>query len=429
MKHSVHVALVIAGGVLALSPNLSAEDWPQYRGPVGNGTSPEAISPWADSGPKQLWKTPLSEGFSSVSVADGRAFTLVARQLEGANREVCVAMDVKTGKELWATPLGIAKYDGGGDSGTPENKGGDGPRSTPSVDGDRVYVLDNRLVLSCLDATNGKLIWKKDIIKEHDGKLISWQNAASPLIDGDLVFAMGGGAGQSLLGINKADGKTVWKKEDDKITHATPVAATILGTRQVIFFTQAGLVSIAPKTGEVLWRYKFPYNVSTAASPVVWNDIVYCSAGYNVGSGAVKITKNASGFSADEIWRTKGNGVANHWSTPVCHDGFLYGIFGFKQYGSCPLKCVEIATGKEMWSEAGFGAGNVILVGQRLVVLGDKGQVVLVDPNSKGYKEVARYQAVSGKCWSTPTFSNGNLFVRSTKEGACFQVEMKTAAR
>ncbi|MFO1501143.1 MAG: PQQ-binding-like beta-propeller repeat protein [Verrucomicrobiota bacterium] len=430
IRRQLNTALAVACGVHALLAVVSAENWPQYRGPQGNGTSSDGIAPWPAPGPKPLWKTQLPAGFSSITIADGRAYTLVAREIEGVNREVCLSVDSATGKELWATPLGIAKYDGGGDSGTPENKGGDGPRSTPTVDGGRVYVLDNRLVLFCLGSQDGKVIWSKDLVKEHDGKLISWQNAASPLIEGNVVCVAGGGPGQALLGINKTDGKVIWKREDDKMTHATPVAATILGVRQVIFFTQKGLASVVPQTGEVLWRYRFPYNVSSAASPVVWNDLVYCSAGYNVGSGAVRITSQNGGFSAEEVWRVKGNTLANHWSTPVCKDGYLYGVFGFKQYGTAPLKCVEIATGKELWSQPNFGAGNVILIGNHLVALGDQGQVALVEPSPAGYREVSRFQAISGKCWSTPSYSNGKLFIRSTKEGACYQTAaVNTATR
>src|SRR5205823_3768961 len=149
----------------------------------------------------------------------------------------------------------------------------------------RVYALDSRMLLVCLDAETGKTVWSKDLVREHGARLIGWQSAASPLIEGNLVFICGGGEGQALLGINKSNGAVVWKTESDQMTHATPVAATIHGVRQVIFYTQRGLVSVVPQTGRVLWRYPFRYNVSAAASPVVGGDIVYCSAAYKVGAG------------------------------------------------------------------------------------------------------------------------------------------------
>jgi outer membrane protein assembly factor BamB len=213
------------------------------------------------------------------------------------------------------------------------------------------------------------------------------------------------------------------------MTHASPVAANILGTRQVIFFTQSGLVSVAPKSGEVLWRHKFRYNVSTAASPIVGGDIVYCSAGYGVGASAAKITKTGKEWKATELWMLPGNNVCNHWSTPVYHDGYLYGLFSFKQYKTGPMKCVELATGKEMWSQPGFGAGQLIFVDNHCVVLTDQGELVLVKPDPKAYNEVSRVKAVEGKCWSTPSISNGRIFARSTKEGICLDVTTKTAVR
>jgi outer membrane protein assembly factor BamB len=362
-----------------------------------------------------------------MTVSGGRAYTLVKRELDGAQREVCVALDAASGKEVWAAPLAVAKYDGGGDSGTPDNKGGDGPRSTPSVDGDRVYVLDARLTLACFEAATGRPVWTRDLAKDHGAKNITWQNAASPLIDGSLVFVAGGGPGEALLGIDKRDGRTVWKGQDDKMTHATPIAATIHGERQVLFFTQTGLVAVKPASGEVLWRYPFPYRTSTAASPVVAGDIVYCSAGYGVGSGAAKISKEGGKFVAAELWRKPGQ-LMNHWSTPVNRDGHLYGLFGFKEYGACPLKCVELATGKEVWSQSGFGPGNLILAGDRLVVLGDAGQLVVAEAIPKAYTELGRADLLEGKCWSTPALSDGRVFIRSTKEAVCLDLAAKTAA-
>src|SRR5205814_493283 len=130
--------------------------------------------------------------------------------------------------------------------------------------------------LACLNATTGKTVWSKDILSEYGGKNIDWQNAASPLIEGDLLFVAGGGPGQALLALDKKDGHVVWKGQDDRMTHATPIATTILGVRQVVFFTQKGLVSVVPTSGDVLWRYDFPYRTSTAASPVVCGNIVHC---------------------------------------------------------------------------------------------------------------------------------------------------------
>ena len=416
MKYAAPLA---AAAILTIS-SAFAEDWTQYRGPNHNGISTEKIATFPKGGLKQLWKAPMTAGFSSITEADGIAATLVTRNHEGAPHEFLIVLNADTGKELWAKPLTVAKYDGGGDSGTDNNKGGDGARSTPSFDGGLVYVLDAKLNLHSFDAKTGAPKWMRDLSKDHKAENIRWQNAASPVIHGDLIYVACGGKGQSLLAINKRDGKTIWQGEDDAITHATPTFGTIHGQPQVIFFTQKGLVSCEPKSGKVLWRHNYPFSVSTAASPVIAGDIVYCSAGYGVGAGAAKISKNGDTWNASEIWRSKGNKLANHWSTPILKDGKLYGMFQFKEYGSGALKCVDVATGNELWSEPNFGPGNVTLIGDKLLALSDAGQLVLIQPSPQKYTELARFQAVSGKCWSTPTFSDGRIFVRSTTESACY---------
>jgi outer membrane protein assembly factor BamB len=421
-------ALYLAGATLLTLSSFTA-DWPQYRGPNHNGVSSEKIGKWPEGGPKLLWKTPLNGGFSSITVADGIATTLVLREKEGVQREHVVALDANTGKELWANALAVGKYDGGGDSGAPDNKGGDGPRSTPTIDNGKVYVLDGKLVLYCFDAKSGQQKWTKDLVAEHKGKSISWQNAASPVIEGDLIFAACGGADESLLGIDKNTGKTIWKGESDAITHATPTIGTILGQRQVIFFTQKGLVSCEPKTGKVFWRYPFKYSTSTAASPIIAGDIVYCSAGYGVGAGAAKITKSGDSWTATEIWRETGNKIANHWSTPIYKDGYLYGMFQFKEYSTGALKCVDVKSGKEVWSQPNFGPGNVTLVGDKLLALTDTGDVVLIHPAPEKYSELARFNAVKGKCWSTPSIADGRIYVRSVKEGACYETGSRLTLR
>jgi outer membrane protein assembly factor BamB len=396
-------------------------EWPQYAGPNHDRSTPERIQKvFPANGPKTIWRVPATDGFSSYAVSGSKAFTLVMRNVEGAPRETLVAQDANTGKELWAQPLGGIKLGDGGQAGTPDNQGGDGPRSTPSVDGNRVHVLSAKLVLSCFDAESGKLVWSHDLIKEHAGRNISWQSAASPLIEGNLVYVGGGGPAESLLAFNKADGKLAWKAHDEKITHATPVAATIHGQRQIIFFVQSGLVSVNPADGKLLWKHAFPYRTSTAASPVVADDIVYCAAGYGVGAMAVRVSKEGSGFTAKQLWMLTGNQpVANHWSTPVHHKGHLYGMFSFKEYGSGPLKCVELATGKVKWQQAGFGAGQVILANDTVLALTDKGELVTVATDPTKYNEISRAKVTTGKCWSTPTVANGRIYVRSTKEGVC----------
>ncbi len=395
-----------------------AGEWPEYRGPNHDCVSAEKLSPWT-SDPKVLWKIKMGPGFGTYAVVGGRAYVFC----EDGGRETCVSLDAKTGKANWATPL---------DKTIHEKSGGDGPRSTPAVDGDYVYVLGTYLKLACLNVSNGKVVWGHDLNAEFAGQsstggIKQWGSAASPVIDGDLIFIVGGGPGKSLMAFEKKTGRVAWAHGDEKLTHATPTIATIQGIRQVIFFTQSGLVSCETTTGKELWRYAFPFSTSTAASPVVSDDIVYCSAGYGVGGGAARIAKDGDKLTATEIWRKKD--IINHWSSSVCKDGYLYGLFGFKQFGTEPLKCVEIATGKIVWSQDGFGQGGVLRVGDHLVIQGDKGQIVMCDASPTAYKEVSRTQPFDmgpkDKCWNMPVVSEGKLFARSTSQSVCLDVSGK----
>ena len=417
MKNPIFPILCVGAACL---PLLGA-DWPQYRGPNHDGASPEKIpTQWPATGLRQVWKLPLKNGFSSFTLGDGKVYTLVTRDFDGGDQETCLALEAGTGKELWAAPMGVgsSKYDGGGDSGAKGNDGGDGARSTPAYDDGKVYVFSSHLMLKCFNAADGKEVWSCDLMKEHAGRNVHWESAASPLLEGDLVFVAGGGPGEALLAFDKKDGHIVWKGEDDKLTQATPVAATILGERQVIFFTQKGLVSVAPKTGAVLWRYSFRWSTAAGCSPVVSGDIVYCSVSYGVGSGACKITKADGAFVATEIWRLPGNNdESSHWSTPVAFNGYIYGIFGQAKFATAPLECVDLATGDVKWKKAGFGPGGVNLVDGNLLVLSDAGDLVLAKAAPDAYTELARAHVLDGKCWNSVAISNGHIYARSTKEG------------
>lgn len=423
---------LLAGGLLThVGSRVEAADWSGYRGPLGTGHSPEKIAKsWPSGGPKVLWKVPSTGGFSSFAVGSGRAFCLELRSVEGAEQEVLVARDAGTGKELWTKALGGVKINSGGQDGAAGNKGGDGPRSSPALDGNFVYSFSARLALQCFDAATGREVWKHDLVKEHAGRNINWENAQSPVIEGDLVLVAGGGAGESLLAFNKKSGAVVWKAFDETMTHATAVPATLAGQRQVIFFVKSGLLAVEPATGKELWRYAFPFRISTAASPVVAGDIVYCSAGYGVGAGAVRVKREGDRWTATEIYRVPGDKqLANHWSTPVLFNGHLYGMFQFKEYGSGPVKCVDVATGAIQWEKGGFGPGHVIGVDGHVLALSDAGDLVLIKATPESYQEVGRANVLGGKCWTTPVISGGRVFARSTTEAVCLDVSMTQASR
>ena len=418
--HPARNFLFLSSLALLVSPG-RAEDWSEYRGANGDGIAREKIAPEIFNHPaKKLWTAPTPDGFSSFITGGGKVFTVVSRDVSGAPIAMLIALDARTGKELWSAPTGVAMFPKGGDKGADGNSGGDGPRSTPSYSDGKVLIYSADMILQCLNAANGQVMWKKDIGHEFGGRNIGWKSAMSPVVDNKRVFVAGGGAGESMLCFDLGSGEVVWKVGDEKMTHATPVIADLQGVRQAIFLMQSGLVAVDAANGKSLWKFPFPYSTATACSPVVCGDIVFCTAGYGVGGAGCRVTKENGVFSAQEAWRKRGdNTAASLWSTPVYKQGYLYGMISYKKFGSGPLKCLDAKTGEVKWEQEGFGAGNVILSGDTLLALADDGEVVAVKAAPDGYHELSRTKAIGGKCWSTPALSDGKLFVRSTTEGAC----------
>lgn len=400
-------------GLSSLGVLAGHADWPLYRGPTGNGVSTERIrTDWNANPPKLLWRAPLTNGLSSVSVSGGRVFTQVRVGSTSAGTEYCVALDARTGAFLWTAPVGLADYPGGGVG--PD----DGPRSTPVVKGNRVYVLGSYLNLHCLDAATGQPVWAKDLRAAFGGDVIGWQNAASPLIEGDRLFLNVNAPPNRLVALNLADGGLIWRKVNVQMTHATPVAATILGERQIVFMAQEGAVGVDPATGQERWRYPFPYNTSTGASPTIEGDLVFCAAAYSKGSGAARITRSGDAWTATPLWGPRSSRMI-HWSTPVVVNGYVYGLF---ELGSIPLRCLDAQTGEDKWSVSGFGRGATLLVSGKLLIVTEAGEVVLVEPDPAQYRELARFQALDSRVWNSPAISDGVLYVRGTTELAAFDL-------
>lgn len=407
-----------AAGFLLLGIACVGADWPHYRGPRGDGVYPGTVrTNWTAQTPRVLWRKPIEPALSSIAVADGRAFTQARRRVGSQDREHVVALEAATGKELWAVDVDLADYPDGGVGGD------DGPRSTPAVENGRVYVFTTYLRLYCFDAATGREIWKRDFPSELGSSVVSWQNAASPVLVGDLILVNGNGSPNRLMGIRKSDGSTAWRKHDARMTQATPVAATVAGVSQVIFFAQPGLFSVRPETGDLLWQFAFPFSTSTAASPVVADDVVFCSAAYSSGSGAVRLTASGTSLSSRELYKRRSANMA-HWATPVAKDGHLYGVFG---QSSLSVRCVQAASGTETWRTVGVGTGeigygSILLVDGRLFLCSESGEIVLAEADPQAYREIDRFQAVSGKCWNSPAIADGILYARSTSQIAAIDL-------
>ncbi|HEY5914239.1 MAG TPA: PQQ-binding-like beta-propeller repeat protein [Verrucomicrobiae bacterium] len=442
----------LRGLILALLPvavavsSALATDWPQYRGPTTDGVSTEPISTnWPAGGPPIVWSNAsLTNGFSSFAVSDGRAFTLVSRNNgSGGLSEYCVAVDANTGVNLWATPVGDAPWDpvaiGNGGDGTYPYNTGDGPRSTPSVQYGRVFVLSGLMALVCLDAASGSVVWSNNLKASFGAREVGsgWNNAASPRFDNDLIFVnLSTATNKNLSAFRTSDGSRAWGTSTETLTHTTPIVASILGTRQVLFATVTGVVGVDRDTGSNLWKFPYPWGqiyTSMGASPVVYSNIVFCTAGYNKGAAAFSVSLvDGIWYASTPLWYLTypATTYQSIWMTPVVHQGYIYGQFGYGGYITGPLICLELATGRLMWSVPNFGKGGTILVNQLLLSLTEDGQVVLVQPDPAQYRELARARVFQfgpenqGKCWNSPAYSNGRIYARSTRGGAALDVSL-----
>jgi len=370
-----------------------------------------------------IWRVPVTNGLSTFSVSGGRAFTQIRRNIGGTDQDVCIAMSITNGVELWATALEISSYPSGGVGYD------DGPRSTPTVDGGSVYVLSSYLKLFRLNATNGAVIWQTNLVTGFSASVIPWQNAASPVVEDGLIFLNANAGTTRLMALRTNDGSLVWRSQNEAMTHSTPVLTTMFGVRQLIFATQSGLASVNPLSGSLLWRtnYPFTYDISIGASPVVCSNIVFITMNYARGSAAFQIEQTNSTFLPRLLWSD--SSLESHWMSAICYQGFLYGVFTPDDPGA-ELRCIDPQTGAQQWASGGFGHGGVVLVDNHLVVLTETGELVLIEPNPGAYTELGRFLAIpdydpdANKCWNTPAVADGRIYVRSTAYGAAFDFSM-----
>ncbi|PYI82748.1 MAG: alcohol dehydrogenase, partial [Verrucomicrobia bacterium] len=349
-----------------------------------------------------MWRVFLGNGVTGLTFSGGRVLTQVHRDVNGSDMEVCVALSETNGTELWATPVDdIVAYDGGVGSTD------DGPRTTPTIDEGSVYVLTSWLKLLRLNATNGTVIWSNDLRITYGGNAIGWQNAASPLVDNGLIYLNVNAAGTNLIALRTSDGSLFWRSQDEHLTHSTPVLTTMNGVRQLIFAAQSGLVSLDPQTGNLLWRtnYPFGYSTSLAASPAVYSNLVFITGYYGQGSAAFEILYTNATHVPHLLWSSTAH--QSHWSTPVCYQGCLFGQFT-PDDASAQLRCLDMRTGALKWAANGFGRGSVLLVDDHLLVITERGDLVLAEPNTNAYTEVTRFLAMpdfhtdTNKCWNAP---------------------------
>ncbi len=393
---------------------LGGADWPNWLGPNRNGSSPETglLTTWPKTGPKLLWKVPGGEGYATVAIAAGRAITQV--QHDGA--EYVLALDAVKGTKLWETKVADAY----------KNGYGNGPRGTPTIAGKYLYVHSPSGPLTCLETESGKIVWAVDLLKDFAGKKLNWGMAASPFVEGDLVYALPGGKGAAVAAFNKTDGKLVWKSGgDDQAGYSTPMSVSVGGQKQIIFFNAAGLFAVTPDHGKELWRVPWltEYECNICTPLLIGKDQLFVTSGEDVGCAMFKLSAAAP----EVLWESKGKNsvMQNYWANSVYHDGHLYGISGHFDVKKMHLNCVDAKTGKLMWSVKNFGKSALTLADGHLFITTFKGEVVLAAFNPQKYQEKARVQILSERRPTNATIANQRLYVRDHDNIICLDIAGK----
>lgn len=416
MNLSVLTRSVLVLGVCSflVPAPLGAADWPQWRGPDRSDRSAETglLTSWAGGAPKRLWLSKEGGlGYSGFSVVQGRLFTMGARE----KQEFLLAFDANTGKQLWALAVGE----------TYSNDWGDGPRSTPTVDGDHVYALGGRGGLVCAQAADGKLVWQTTL-KELGGKVPGWGYCESVLVDGDRVLCTPGGSQGTVAALDKKTGKVAWQTKDftDDAHYSSIILGELNGARQYIQLTAATVAGIKPSDGSVLWRSSWPGKVAVIPTPIVHDNHVYVTSGYGVGCKLVKVSPSNE---VTDVYQNKV--IKNHHGGVILVGDHLYG-----HSDGAGWTCQEFKSGKEVWTSKQFGKGAVSFADGRLYCLEEgSGTVVLVEPSPEKWIEHGRFtlepqttlRKPQGRIWTHPVISNGKLYLRDQEILFCYDVKAR----
>ena len=418
-RSSKVLTLSLALAVTLLVPFARAADWPQWRGPDRDGVSKETglLQTWPQGGPPLAWKaTGLGEGHSSVSVAAGRIYTMG----DGRDGSYVHALDEKTGKHLWSTKLGRA---GGGEDTTPNRTGA---RGTPTVDGNKLYVLGQYGEVACF-TTDGKEVWRADLVKDYGGRVNRWAYSESPLVDGEKVIVTPGGAKGTVLALDKNTGRPLWQSKEwtDGAHYASATIATIGGVRQYVQQTEKSVAGVAADDGRLLWKASRPEGrTAVVPTPIEKDGMVFVAAGYGVGCHLFKVTPGAGGkFSVEQVYANKD--MKNH------HGGVV--LLGEHVYGANDpgmLTCMELKTGKVAWSDRAPGKGSLVIADGRIYFRNEQspGEVTLVEATPEGYREAGSFtppDASGRNTWPHPVVANGKLYLRDQDVLLCYDVGVK----
>lgn len=393
------VAAAFIVSVITLNAQSSSVDWPQWRGPDRNGISKETglLSQWPRSGPPVAWSAAmLGAGYGTISVQGDRVYVQGMR-----NRQSVVStLNRADGKLVWVRILGPAG----------DNDRGPGPRSTPTIDGDRVYALSETGDLACLRAADGSVIWQRNILKEFRGDNPYWLLSESPLIDGNNVIVTPGGRGAGVVALDKMSGKTVWvsKELSDGAGYSSPIVADVGGVRTIMTFTADAGVGVRASDGKLMWRNTTAANgTANIATPVYSDGKVFFTSSYGAGAALLGLRAAGNEVRAQEIYSTRD--MKNHHGGVVLVNGYIYG------YNDSILTCLEFASGKMVWRDRSVGKGAVTYADGHLYILGEDNIVGLVEATPAGYREKGRFTIADQglPSWAHPVVSGGRLYIRN----------------
>jgi outer membrane protein assembly factor BamB len=423
MKLRFATTVVFAFGMMAIvvarpfergaeSPAISTDnDWPQWQGPDRTGLSKETglLQQWPASGPAVVWSASgLGAGYGSLAIKGDRIF------VQGSNgrQSIVFSLNRADGKSVWSKALGMAG----------DNDRGSGPRGTPTLDGDRLYVLTESGDLFCLKAADGSEVWHRNILRDFGGRNIPWLISESPLVDGNNVIVTPGGPNAAIVSLDKMTGKTVWtsKELSDEAGYASPVVADVQGVRTVMTLTAQAGVGVRASDGKLMWRYRPVANgTANITTPIFFDNKVFYTSAYNTGGALLGLTAQNGVVDAKEIYFTRE--MQNHHGGVVLVNGYLYG------FNNSILTCLEFATGKMMWRDRSVGKGSLTFADGNLYIESENNVVGLAEASPTGYKEKGRFRIADQglPSWAHPVVSDGRLYIRNQATLASYDIRAK----